>query len=221
MPTGYILLIIVAILIYFGLAERLLDRMRLTDRAALIFIAAMVVGSFLPNIPLGKEFSINIGGGIIPLLLVGYLIFTADTGAEKVRAIGGGIGAALVIYIVGKILPPEPGAMFLDPIYVNAIIAGSAGYLLGRSRRGAFCAGILGIILNDVFYFFEVLYTGTRGGTAIGGAGIFDTIVISSLIAVLLAEVVGETREKLQGGTSKKQEELEFAKKRGEDGNDR
>ena len=35
---------------------------------------------------------------------------------------------------------------------------------------------------------------------AIGGAGIFDTIVIAGFIAVGLAEFVGETRERLQGG---------------------
>ena len=34
----------------------------------------------------------------------------------------------------------------------------------------------------------------------IGGAGIFDSIVLAGLVAVLLAEILGETRERLQGG---------------------
>lgn len=34
----------------------------------------------------------------------------------------------------------------------------------------------------------------------IGGGGAFDAIVIAGLLAVLLAEFIGETRERLQGG---------------------
>jgi len=34
----------------------------------------------------------------------------------------------------------------------------------------------------------------------IGGGGAFDAVVIAGLLAVLLAEFIGETREWLQGG---------------------
>ena len=46
MPIGMIILLMVAALVYFGVTQRLLDRMRLTDRQALLFIAAIIVGSF-------------------------------------------------------------------------------------------------------------------------------------------------------------------------------
>ncbi len=83
MPIGTIVLIVISILIYLGFAQRILDRMRLSDRAALLFIVAMIVGSYLPDIPLTADLSINIGGGIIPIILVGYLLWKADTAAEK------------------------------------------------------------------------------------------------------------------------------------------
>ena len=44
-PVGIIILIIVSILIYLGLAQRALDRMRLSDRGALVVIAAIILGS--------------------------------------------------------------------------------------------------------------------------------------------------------------------------------
>jgi hypothetical protein len=34
----------------------------------------------------------------------------------------------------------------------------------------------------------------------IGGAGAFDSLILAGILAVLLAELVGETRERLQGG---------------------
>ena len=86
--------------------------------------------------------------------------------------------------------------MSSSTIYAFALIAGLTAYLFGRSRRAAFIAGILAITLNDVFYALQVSYHRQAGYTVIGGAGIFDTIVFSSLLAVALAELVGETREK-------------------------
>jgi len=47
MPVGTVLLLVVAALIYFGVGQRLLDRMRLTDTQALIAIALMIGGSFI------------------------------------------------------------------------------------------------------------------------------------------------------------------------------
>ena len=53
----------VAALVYFGLAHRVLDRMRLTDRQALLLIGLMLLGSFV-DIPLLRntvDLSINVG----------------------------------------------------------------------------------------------------------------------------------------------------------------
>ena len=47
LPIGMIVLIVVSALIYFGLAQRVLDRMKLSDKGALIVVAALIVGSFI------------------------------------------------------------------------------------------------------------------------------------------------------------------------------
>ncbi|MBT9176191.1 MAG: hypothetical protein DDT20_00504 [Firmicutes bacterium] len=54
--------------------------------------------------------------------------------------------------------------MLLDPIYMFALIAGITAYLLGRSRRGSFIAGVLGVVLNDLIYGVQ-LYMGPFEGT--------------------------------------------------------
>ena len=50
MSFGTLLLIIAAILVFCGLLQRVLDRMYLTDRQALLLIGLMLVGTFLPGI---------------------------------------------------------------------------------------------------------------------------------------------------------------------------
>lgn len=199
MPAGVILLLLIAILIYFGLLQRVLDRMHMTDSMAIIFIGLMVVGSFLPNIPLGGRMSINIGGGVIPIVLAVYLTLTSDTNQEKFRAILASLITGAAIYIAGKVLPAEPGTMIIDPIIAFAVLAGIIAYILGRSRRGAFIAGILGIIISDIISALGIVARPV--GTVIGGAGILDAAVISGVIAVGLCEIVGETGEKLMGGS--------------------
>jgi len=202
LPIGMILLLVVGVLIFFGLAQRILDRMRLTDRQALLLVGGIVVGSFI-NIPLTKtpvDLSINVGGAIIPVALAIWLIATADETGERVRAV---ISSVLVLGVVlagAKYLPYEPETMFMDPKLIYGIGAGIIAYIGGRSRRSAFIGAVLGIILSDLVHFVTVLKSGVVGTTAIGGAGAFDVVIISAVIAVMIAEVVGETREKIQGG---------------------
>lgn len=200
LPLGTIAMLAVAILVYFGVAQRLLDRMRLTDRQALLFIGAMVLGSYLPDIPLGSHLSINIGGGLIPIAFALYLWFSAEEKSERWRAFWATAIATGLVYAATAYLPAEPHTFIIDPIYAFAIIAGLTAYLLGRSRRASFIAGILAIALNDLIYALQVTYYRQPGHTVIGGAGVFDTLVFSALLAVGLAELVGETREKIAGG---------------------
>jgi len=88
----------------------------------------------------------------------------------------------------------------IDPLWVIPIIAGLVAYILSRSRRGAFITAILGVILADIVNYLWLIGTNTPGRVNMGGAGAIDAVVLSGIIAVLLAEFVGELRERIQGG---------------------
>ncbi len=197
MNIGTVLLLAVAILVYLGFAQRALDRLHLSDRAALLFLLAIIIGGFLPDIPLGGNLSINLGGGIVPLILVGYLWSKAER-KEINRSFLAVLITTAIVYAVLKIMPLEPTYnFFLDPLYLLALIAGLVGYLSGRSRRGAFIAGTMSVILNDGIAQIENIMDGVNPSGVIGGAGVFDAIIIAGFIALGLAEVFGETAEQL------------------------
>lgn len=201
-PIGMILLVILSVIIYFGLAQRVLDRMRLTDKGALAVIAAIIIGSFI-DIPLssGKiSTSINVGGAIVPIALAIYLLITAGTSKEWGRALIGTAVTTGLLVAAQSLLSEEPETMIIDPIWVFPIIAGLVAYVLGRSRRGAFISATMGILFSDIVYLFWLISTGTPGRVNLGGAGALDTLVIAGIFAVLLAEFIGESRERLQGG---------------------
>lgn len=200
MTIGTILLLITGILILFGVGQRALDRLRLTDREAILFIALIIAGGFLPDIAVSDVFAFNIGGALIPLLLCVWLFAKADTGAERARAVIAPIVTAVAVYALGRALPAEPEAMVIDPNYIYGIAAGFIAYLFGRSRRCAFIAGVVGVMLAQTASWYTVLRTGVSQRLVLGGAGGYDVIVISGLIAVLLAELLGEILERLSRG---------------------
>lgn len=203
LPIGTITLLVVTVLIYFGVAQRLLDRMRLNDKTALLFLGAMLVGTYIPDIPITAQLAVNIGGGLVPVALALWLWFSADEPAEKWRAFWATLGASVLVYLASVYLPTNHDGgieSLIDPLYAYAAVSGLAAYLLGRSRRASFIAGVLGIAINDIIYAVQISLRGISTQTVIGGAGVFDAVLISGLLAVLLAEVVGETRERLGGG---------------------
>ncbi len=199
MSIGFILLLAVGLLILFGAAQRVLDRMRLTDRQALLFVAAILVGGWIPDIPLGPV-SVNLGGAVVPLILCIMLLVKADTAWERVRALIAAVASGTVIFLLGRYLPAEPENMFFDINYLYGLAAGAIAYLLGRSRRAAFIAGVLGVILADVTQGILTRASGYDVPIRLGTGGVLDAVVISGLLAVILAETVGELWERIRGG---------------------
>jgi uncharacterized membrane protein len=200
---GILSLIVVTALVYLGFLHRVLDRMRLSKVQALVILLAMLVAGFLPNIPIYAGLSVNIGGALIPVAVALYLIITADTGIEKQRAVITSIVVAMVVFLTEKILPLEPGAagFDVDPLFVPAIVAAVVAYVLGRSRRSAFIGGVFGVILTDLFAWSEnLLFYQLHVPIVLGSTGVFGAAVIAGMGAVLLAELVGEILERLQGG---------------------
>lgn len=193
---GLVLLSVVSILVLFGVAQRVLDRMQLTDRAALIIAAAIFFGGLIPNIRLGRV-SLNVGGALVPFLVCVYLLVKTDTAREFWRAVAGSVITAGLVYALGRVLPNEPEKMVIDPNYVYGLAGGAVAYILGRSRRAAFICGVLGVLLADIAVGVVNWAQGIDQTLVLGGAGALDIVVISGLLAVLLAELVGEIIERV------------------------
>ena len=81
--------------------------------------------------------------------------------------------------------------------YLGALLGGVTGWLLGRSRRGAFICGVAGMLLADTAVALVNWAQGLDVRLALGGAGIADAAVLSGVFSVLLCELVGEIIERL------------------------
>jgi len=212
LPVGTILLVIVAILVYFGVLHRVFDRMRMSDTAALIIVILMAAGTFL-DIPVLSgtiPVRVNVGGAIIPLGVAIWLIATAGAAREKWHSVFAIVMTGLVVWGLTKVLNPDEQFMRWSPMLVYGIAAGIVAALSGRSRRAAFVGGIGGLVMADVFHWIELGVRRIPGSVSFGGAGTFDATVIAAILAVGLVELVGEAREKVvkpEGGERDEEKE--------------
>ena len=201
MTIGMILLILVAILILLGAGQRVLDRLRLNDKLALLFIALIIALGFVPDIRLTDSFAFNLGGAVVPLALCIYLFLRAGSAWEKWRSILASIVTGAAIFAIGRLMPDEPEAITVDPMILYGLAAGVIAYLFGRSRRCAFIAGVVGMMLANTANALYVWSRGVPQAFVLGGAGAADGIVIAGLLGVLLAELLGELIERMRRGS--------------------
>jgi uncharacterized membrane protein len=194
------ILILLLALIYLGFLERVLERMRLTRKQAIFILLAMALGSGLPAIPLAEGLEVNLGGMAIPLIIVIYLVATADDNTERLRVLIATAVTVIAVFFTDRLFTQDPDEFFLniDPLYFPALVAAIVAYTLGRSRRASFISAFLGVLFVDLIAWGENLLRGFKNITVIlGGGGVFGAAVLSGMLAVLLAEIVGEIRERL------------------------
>ena len=203
MTVGLTILALIVIGTLLGLLHRVYDRMRLTDSQALLFLILLIIGSFI-NIPILKgvrDISLNVGGGILPVVLAFYVLGKADASRERIRAMGAALISAAVLYGITKLMANfGHGRDIIDPLYIYGVTGGVISYIISRSRRSAFISGTLSVLFMDIIHLVELMIAGAPGEVMIGGAGAFDAIIVAGLVSTLLAEIIGESRERLAGG---------------------
>lgn len=198
MSAATMILTIAAVLTFCGLMQRVLDRMKLTDKQALLLIVAMLIATFLPPLSIGN---VSVGWSVLaPIGVCVYLLMGAETQEERLRSAIGSLITGAAVYLIGTLLPPEAESLPLDPMWLCGLAGGVIAWVLGRSRRCAYICGTLGVVLADVANFAVASIQGYAATLSIGGAGIADAVVVSGVSAVLLCELVGETIERLVRG---------------------
>lgn len=205
MPVGPILLTILLVMIAFGLADRVLDRMGVGHRLALLMAGAMLAGAAF-DLDLAPGLSINVGGGVVPMGAAIYLLVSAGSWDESSRAAGAALAAAGAVYLVGRWFPPgeptELNLFLMDAQYLYAMTGGVVGFTAGRTPRAGFVAAVLGVMLADLTHYLGYVRDGLRADMVIhlGGGGFWATTMMAGVLALLAAEFVGEPRGALAKG---------------------
>ncbi|MBX3027215.1 DUF1614 domain-containing protein [bacterium] len=187
-------LALTVVLLEIGAIAYAYERIGIDSRYLISLLALSLMGSGL-NLPLARYgdpdeagrpanlLAINVGGALIPTGLSLYLL---ARGAAPPIAL---LAVALVALVVHRIARPLPGIGIAVPVIVPPLIAACGGLLLAphAAPAVAYVAGSLGTLIGA-----DLTHLGTLrrlGGpvASIGGAGTFDGIFVTGILAVLLA----------------------------------
>ena len=138
----------------------------------------------LPHFEGRTLIAVNVGGAVVPVSFCLYLILTQDINLPGIL-----LGVAIITLICRLISRPLPGIGIGMPIFIAPISAAMVALLLSpeQSPMFAYISGTLGVLLGaDVLRLKDIRAMGTPIAS-IGGAGTFDGIFITGIVAVLLA----------------------------------
>jgi len=131
--------------------------------------------------------AVNVGGCLVPTALAGYQ--AARLALEAPSVLPAAFGAlAINVVLCYTIATPVPETGITMPPLIPAGAAAVCGLLFAPEWAPpiAFMAGVLGPVLGaDVLHLDDIAEIGT-GMASIGGAGTFDGIVLSGLVATRL-----------------------------------
>jgi uncharacterized membrane protein len=202
-------------LIEIGIINYVFEALGLPPHIAFLALLASLLGSYL-NIPLTRIESarthqveivrsfgvryrvpvryatgstvvaINVGGAIVPLAITAYVLIQWPS-----VILAAAIGTAIVTLIVHRFARPVPGMGIATPMLLPPIAAAIVGWLLGgpghHADAIAYVSGVMGTLIGA-----DLLNLGKLGElgapvASIGGAGTFDGIFLTGIVAVLLA----------------------------------
>ncbi|MBK6583318.1 MAG: DUF1614 domain-containing protein [Gammaproteobacteria bacterium] len=132
--------------------------------------------------------ALNVGGCVIPLLIVMYQLMrlgSSDAAVFPALLLACALNTA-ACYLMAR---PVAGLGILLPIFVPGCLAALLALFLAPAHAPgvAFCAGVLGPLIGADLLHLRDLGRRGAGLLSIGGAGTFDGIVVSGFLAVMLS----------------------------------
>jgi uncharacterized membrane protein len=127
--------------------------------------------------------AINVGGAVIPTIMSLYLL------AARQLWVLGAIATAVVAVILHWLADPVPGVGIAVPVFFPALVTAIVSLLLSRANAAplAYIGGSMGTLIGaDLTNLDKVAGLGAPVAS-IGGAGTFDGIFLTGILAVLLA----------------------------------
>ncbi|GAB4344992.1 MAG: hypothetical protein Kow006_01640 [Gammaproteobacteria bacterium] len=207
------ILVAAVLLVQVGLLAIALDKLGISAQGAFLLLMSSLAGSLI-NLPLGYVRSdppppglldlyrrrslwfppryrpgrtlimVNVGGCLIPLAFCLYLLVKTPITLGDVL-----VGAGIVTLVCRFVSRPVPGMGIVLPLFVAPLFAALTAVLVApdNSAPVAYVSGTLGVLIGaDLLRLGDVRHMGAPMAS-IGGAGTYDGIFVTGIVAALLA----------------------------------
>ena len=213
-----VLLLAVVALIFLGAVSIAFSNVGFTPLTIFLILLATLVGSFI-NVPLFKMhtsipmvhddyvnwfgipyrvphveygttvtvIAVNVGGALIPTGVSLYLLARSSLSMVVLSVVG-----ILIVTLLTKLVArPVKGVGIATPAFIPPIVAAVVAFILSPTQPQiiAYVAGTLGTLIGaDLLNLRKIPKLGAPVAS-IGGAGTFDGVFLTGIIAVLLTRI--------------------------------
>ena len=138
----------------------------------------------------GTVVAVNIGGAVIPTLMSAYLVLRYQLWLKAT------IATAAIAFIMHTMATPVPGIGIAVPVFAPVVTTAILAFILSREYAAplAYVGGSMGTLIGaDLLNLDKISGLGAPVAS-IGGAGTFDGIFLTGILAVLLAGIAAPSR---------------------------
>jgi uncharacterized membrane protein len=138
----------------------------------------------------GTVLAVNVGGAVIPAVMSTYLVIRYQLWVKAALA------TAAIALVIHSMATPVAGLGIAVPIFAPVVTTAILAFLLSRDYAAplAYIGGSMGTLIGA-----DLLNLDKIGGlgapvASIGGAGTFDGVFLTGILAVLLAGIASPSR---------------------------
>jgi uncharacterized membrane protein len=138
----------------------------------------------------GTVLAVNVGGAVIPTLMSTYLVLRYQLWVKATIAV---VAIALIIHSMAT---PVQGLGIAVPVFAPVIATAILAFILSREYAAplAYIGGSMGTLIGADLSNLDKINGLGAPVASIGGAGTFDGIFLTGILAVLLAGIVSPSR---------------------------
>src|SRR6201999_3721635 len=138
----------------------------------------------------GTILAVNIGGAVIPTVMSTYLVIRYQLWLKAT------IATAVIALVIHSMATPVPGLGIAVPVFAPVVTTAILAFILSREYAAplAYIGGSMGTLVGADLLNLDKI--GDLGApiASIGGAGTFDGIFLTGILAVLLAGIASPSQ---------------------------
>ncbi len=138
----------------------------------------------------GTVLAVNVGGAVIPTLMSTYLVLRYQLWLRAAIAV------ALIAIVIHSMATPVQGVGIAVPVFAPVVVTAILAFILSREYAPplAYIGGSMGTLIGADLLNLDKINGLGAPVASIGGAGTFDGIFLTGLLAVLLAGIAAPAR---------------------------
>jgi uncharacterized membrane protein len=138
----------------------------------------------------GTVIAVNVGGAVIPTLMSTYLVIRYQLWLKAL------IATVVIAFIIHMMATPVHGIGIAVPVFAPVVTTAILAFILSREYAAplAYIGGSMGTLIGADLLNLDKINGLGAPIASIGGAGTFDGIFLTGILAVLLAGIASPSR---------------------------